>query len=601
MRTPDNRLSLSSGIMTTPMFSATIAVHDVDMGDILADRVASRNLTQSIPKRHDIQAIGRQLHYRFKILDHIRRSVSDPVHGEKLVSKFRNLAEALENERAVAIPADILADSAFHNAWRALLNDNTAYRGKRTNGHADDLEQNYACNKLLHPLAVALLAYRMGGPINAASTPHAHQWKLPDQSAPESDQQNIHMEGENECIFYDHRVTLVWEEVNGDSRGVSGEHHVFRSGEGSGSKPLKTASVVNQSQVAASTILYDQKNAALVYESQESDAVRHSLSLDFVVETTDDDILGLVGTPTSPQITLTELRLGYPMPGYSHHFHRLLFSPDSLGVIASKLSDINTVTSLPTCLPVQDQFLDKRSAWYQENQIYIPPDIPMEFDICISGYTSTAAFLHRLTLRARRDVHLRIGGDLFPQDAIEDNRECARRYIRDMPSTQVMERLRQYESALVTTPFIESDMLPTTQLHNLACKIEQKCWELMGAGFIDPTGVLESLPCFVSALGKALNGPKEIHRVATLQGYSDDLQIYRTRCLFLFWCADWLARYEPIPGLCMLPEADEVIRELRTADFWSDTMMLLRNWVAWGLFVESLMHLPNEFVVKRVA
>jgi hypothetical protein len=159
------------------------------------------------------------------------------------VREFSSLAENLENAKAIAVPTEIPTGPSCENAWQATLN------GTSREGDHGDVQKDDVLNHLLHPLFIALLAYRMGGPINAGKIlPYAHQCKLPDQSAAEDDPQNFHMEGDNKSIFADHRITLVWEEIHGQSKGASREHHVFMSGSGSGSAPLKIASSFTQVQ-----------------------------------------------------------------------------------------------------------------------------------------------------------------------------------------------------------------------------------------------------------------------------------------------------------------------------------------------------------------
>jgi hypothetical protein len=590
--------------MANQKFSASLGGLNTKLGNIIATRIASHDLTRTHDslKKQDTQTAGRQLHYRYEILESIRRGGSNSVQGDKLAGIFRDLAETLENERAVAIPAETPAGFNFQDAWQAMLDGSIDCHSKLQPEYTGIRQQNYISEKLLHPLSVALLAYRMGGPINTVTTPHAHQWKLPEQSVTASDLQNFHMEGENASIFCGHRLSLVWEESNGQSRGVSGNHHVFMSGKGSGSKSLKNASLINPSQMStASAVLYDVKNAALVYDCQEANAVRNSINLDFYVETMDDDILELLATPQGTPTTLTKLLLSYPIPKYSHHFHRLLFAPESLKAIVSKLPDISITPEPSDSLPTIHvcSVSEQAKAWHQDNIACIPPEVSMEHDIHISGgYASTAVSLHHLTRKAQRDIHLQIGHDLFPQDSIEENRECARQYIHDMPCAQVAHHLTQYEHALTTTPFVATEILSTKHLNALALKIQRKCWDLEGSGFIDHSSILSSLPCLVSALGQALDGPKEAQRVANLSVDPFDLQMYRTRCLYLFWCADWLTRCEPVHGSCMLPNADEVLSNLRTGGYRSDAVALLRNWVAWGMFVENL---PSGLVLQRVA
>jgi hypothetical protein len=138
-------------------------------------------------------------------------------------------------------------------------------------------------------------------------------------------------------------------------------------------------------------------------------------------------------------------------------------------------------------------------------------------------------------------------------------------------------------------------MLPTPQLHDITSKIARKGRELLVSRFIDPTSVLASLPFFANALSKALNGPKQVEVALEFHFNLLDLQIYRTRCLYLFLCADWLAQYsnEPFRGLYMLPDADEVIGETETNGHCFNAIQLLQNWIAWCLFMETLL------VIKR--
>jgi hypothetical protein len=499
------------------------------------------------------------------------------------------LAENLQNAKAIAVPTEIPTGPSCENAWQATLN------GTSREGDPGDVQRDDVLNHLLHPLFIALLTYRMGGPINAGTTlSHVHQWKLPDRSAPEDDPQNFHMEGDNKIIFADHRTTLVWKEIHGQSKGASRKHHIFMSGSGSGSTPFEIASSLTPSpKNTASVIFYDQRNAALVYECQEKDAVRHSLSLDFMLQTTDDDVFELFATPEATPTQLAALLLDRPIPNYGDYFDRILYGPASLGSIVSKLSQISME---PAPSAANGTLLGKANVWHKENNARVPPGICLAYDrkIC-SILMSNADFLYGLSWKAFRDLHIRIGYDMFPQNAIEEFRECARITIRDMSSSKVWERLAYYKSALGTTQFATSHMLPTPQLHDITSKIARKGRELLVSRFIDPTSVLASLPFFANALSKALNGPKQVEVALEFHFNLLDLQIYRTRCLYLFLCADWLAQYsnEPFRGLYMLPDADEVIGETETNGHCFNAIQLLQNWIAWCLFMETLL------VIKR--
>jgi hypothetical protein len=408
--------------MATGMLSATLVVHAADLEPILTSKVASRSLTLGFQKRYEDQtAAERRGNYRAKILSIISRAGSDRAQGDKLVRQFCNLVENLENAKAIAVPTEAPTGPSCENAWQATLND-TSREGDPGDVQKDDL--------LDHLL-------RMGGPIIAGTTlPHAHQWKLPDPSAAEDDPQKFHMEGDNKSIFADHRITLVWEEIHGQSKGASGEHHVFVSGSDSGSTPLKIASSFTPSpNNTVSVILHDQRNASLVYECQERDAVRHSLSLDFMLQTADDDVFELFATPEATPTKLAALLLGRPIPKYGDHFDSLLFGPASLGVVVSKLLEIDMKPALSAAIGT---LLDKANAWHKENNARVPPGICLEHDrrIC-SIPMSKADFLYGLSWKAFRDLHMRIGCYMYPQNAIEEFRKCARITIRDMSLSKV--------------------------------------------------------------------------------------------------------------------------------------------------------------------
>jgi hypothetical protein len=169
--------------MATGMLSATLAVHAADLEPILTSKIASRSLTLGFQKRYEDQtAAERRENYRAKILSIRSRAGSDRAQGDKLVRQFCNLVENLENAKAIAVSTEVLTGPSCENAWQATLNDTSR------EGDPGDVQKDDLLDHLLHPLFIALLAYRMGGPINAGTTlPHAHQWKLPDPSAAEDD------------------------------------------------------------------------------------------------------------------------------------------------------------------------------------------------------------------------------------------------------------------------------------------------------------------------------------------------------------------------------------------------------------------------------
>jgi hypothetical protein len=597
---------------------AGIVVRPQDCSRLIGDRIACRNITHVAREKSVTKTLEENRRYKAKVLEVLLKTAADPETGNELTKKFLNLAESLEHVKGVAIPAefDMIDDSdedVLRDAGRVMFHGDSTYSGRLLALSPPGLlQQHFIFQGLLHPLFVALLAYQMGGPINAANTAYAHQWKLPDQSLSDSDMKNFHMEGDNGdiLIFDDHRITLVWEEHNGKPRGPSGKHHLFLSGQGSGAQPLKTASLMSSDKgKASSVILYDAKSSALVYECQDPEAVRHSISLDFHTHTMTDDVLDLLATsePTTldlESITLSDLLLSFPVSNYSNHFHRILFSPDSLQAIISKLSsiDISATQLIPLSPPATQQpFLQRLEDYKRDNHSHIPRDIlSLEKDIFISGtYTSTSRFLEKLCQKARRDVHLPLGWDLVPQNPIEENREWARKIIRNLPGTLIHQRFAKQAPALTRVSYNTNDLLSTGQLQNLATGIEKRYLEVIGNGFIDESSVLPSMPSFVAALGSALNGPKEIQACAEPRVDEQDLQMYRTRSLYLFWCADWLENYlgEAIPGPFMIVKANSKEVEKMKGEMGLMARALLRNWAAWGCLMEVLP--SGEFCIRQ--
>ncbi len=207
--------------------------------------------------------------------------------------------------------------------------------------------------------------------------------------------------------------------------------------------------------------------------------------------------------------------------------------------------------------------------------------------------------MEKVCLKACRDVHLPIGINIAPQSPIDEQREYARKYIRDQPVGSAHCKLAQYARILITRAYTSADLLPTSGIRAIGQRLETRCLELTSAGFIDPAFLLPAIGSFSSTLGNVLDGIKEIS-VSTEPWLTDsDLQIFRTRCIYLFWSADWLARYlaRPHKGPMMVRDVqeEEIVKLGEEAGYMAQA--LLRNWVAWGLFVEGLPQ--GGFVIRR--
>ena len=88
---------------------------------------------------------------------------------------------------------------------------------------------------------------------------------------------------------------MVWETRDGKTRGPSGNHSVFLTGE---TQPQQLVAVSAQDQdhtYSPVTILYDSSGAALYYDCQDLDAVRKSISLDFHLNVITDNDIQLMG------------------------------------------------------------------------------------------------------------------------------------------------------------------------------------------------------------------------------------------------------------------------------------------------------------------
>jgi hypothetical protein len=572
---------------------------DANAYAIIADRIAPRTFTREARSRLDGPKLQRVEQYRKQILARLREACPTDEIANEAVTKFRDLAEHLQHTQAVVIVTggqDVSDEDGYglRDAWRSLLNDDAAYGGRFVRCPEQLAAEPSMLQGLFHPLLIALLAYRMGGAVNAVLTTQARQWKLPEQSQSEDGLENFHTEGNEDDFLSGHRMALVWEERDGKTRGVSGTHHVFRGSEGFQSHALETIGHLDEAEaVLPMTMIYDSKNATIMYQCLEKDAVRHSISLDFSLVAPDDEVNLLSNRSEVVHLepTLGGLLVDFPTSRYYHYFHKLLFEDDSVHAIVRKLCCLKVSKFTGSASQNEDTLLRRCELYSQDNTAMIPPDIlNLADDVSLScRIYPSALYRSALILKARRDVHLTLGADLIPQDAIEDNRECARKYIRNMPGVEVEKRLERYAQDLSNTSHSYGDLIPTKVLQSMATTIELGAVEATANGFIDKTCVLISLPSFVVALGQALNGPKAAHMEPTPQIDGLDLQIYRTRCLYLFWCADWLLEYlrTAKQGLCpMEVEAVCMAYVLKTLKLMASK--LLRNWVAWGMFVETI-------------
>ncbi|CAA9959022.1 hypothetical protein PTMSG1_02550 [Pyrenophora teres f. maculata] len=581
-------------------FHAAIYVPADIRGYIVTDRVACRRHTRVLAEApKDVRVTARREKYQRNMMNVLLAACADvgafsQKHAVELVQKFVAIAQMLERSKAVGFLL-----GAVEPANEAVENDLVAdaypspveHPGERT-----CCTPNSAHEYLLHPLLVALLAFQLGGPVNAAFTTHELEWKLPDDTT--SDMPTFYSEGDTGDLFHEFRITRVWETYEGRTVGPSGNHSVFMTGEATPQPLLDLSAHGEGTSSSPVTILYDPRHAALYYDCQDSAAVRRGVSLDFHLNTLTDDILRLLSPPSSEtssgKLTLSKLVTEFPILNYTSHFHDLLFNSDSLVAMLTKLSTI-TIPPRSNLSGDSQRLREERfEAYKNDNWAHLPQEVKlMESDICLEGtYPTPMNFLNSVTLKARRDVHLPIGMDLFPHTLIAENMEWARKFIRDMSKDTISKRLSCYAHSLVETAYCTKDLISTPNMREVARLFEVSCLELTAFGFVGESLQLLSMAALVHALGVAIDGLKEVQLSTEPWIEETDLQIYRTRCLYFFWCVDLFVCFleKPVMGpftTIGVETAKSKIEDIKK-EVYPLAKRLLRNWVAWSLFVDSL-------------
>jgi len=586
-----------------------VAIHvpaDV-RGRTVTDRVACRRHTRvfaEVPK--DARTTAGRAEYQRNIVNVLLAACADieafsQEHSAELVQKFVTLAELLEDSKAVGFLFDVA--SSVEPVEKGAKNDvvTSAYPspvedpGQRTCSTPEPAHE-----PLLHPLLIALLAFQLGGPVNAAFTTHEIEWKLPAETT--STIATLYSEGDTGNLFDDFRITRVWETRDGKTIGPSGRHSVFLTGDAT-PQPLVRLGMHEKDGISSPiTIVYDSRQAALYYDCQDPDAVRQGVSLDFHLNMLTDDVLRLMAAPStgaSPitsrrKLNLSNLVTEFPIPNYTAHFHDLLFNPESLTGILTKLSTITIPPRLNLSENSRRLHEERFEAYKKDNWAHLPPEVKlMESDIRLEGtYCTPEIFLDTVVLKARRDIHLPIGMDLFPQTIIAENMEWARKFIRDMPRDRISTRLLDYAQALFETAYCTTDLVSTPNIRKLAEAVRVSCLELTAFGLVGGALQLPSIAALIQALGNAIDGLKEVQLCAEPWVEEADLQIYRTRCLYLFWCVDSVLCLleKPVMGPFMTLDVEVVESRVKAVQggMYRVAKKLLRNWVAWGLFVDSL-------------
>ncbi|KAF1833454.1 hypothetical protein BDW02DRAFT_527572 [Decorospora gaudefroyi] len=594
-------------------FHALLQVPEIMNGPIITERVACRDHTRLLKPKSE-PALARKNEYRHTMLHEFAAACASDSSAQaqaipfaEMLQKFVALADALDKSKAVAFLLGT-ADSVH-----AADSEEKEAAAKMYLSPPREKFCSLRCHDILHPLLVALVAFRLGGPVNATFSIHEHEWKLPvdaDNHVPA-----FYSEGDTADLFDEFRITVVWEMRDDKKTALSGTHSVFLSGD---AVPRPVAAVGPQSKettTAPITIVYSSGQAALYYDSVDPDAVRKSISADFHLNTLTDEDIRLVGTTSKTtsqgRLSLTELVTSFPIEDYNTIFHNLLFDTVSLDKIVTALSTLTVPPPPPPSPDTRQQSLELRFEQYKkDNWAHLPPEIKiLETDIHLRGIHATPGhFLQSLVLKARRDIHLPIGMNLFPQNPLEETIEPARKFIRDLPEALISRRIANYASALIDREYTAEDLLSPRRINQLAQALEHCCLQLISTGFIHDAFGLPSIAALARVFGAAIDGIKEVQMRPEPWIEAVDLNIYRTRCLYLFWCVDWLVCYllKPLPGPCMTVDVGEgsaqfqvVMGQLRRArgEYLKFGIALLRNWVAWGLLVDSLPQ--GGFTVRR--
>lgn len=194
-------------------FQIGFVVPQHEGGSIITERVAARQITQTIEERQD-PGLAAKNTYRNEFVKRLRAACMENEEGTALAKKFLILAHTLEHSKALALPAVYTASSENDTAtsdasWKTTVNEPCALGGKPLHNQSDALRHRNTQAGIIHPLIIAILSFRMGGAINAVCSGYAHQWRLPGQTESAMHVQNFHMEGDVGDMFDDHRVTLV--------------------------------------------------------------------------------------------------------------------------------------------------------------------------------------------------------------------------------------------------------------------------------------------------------------------------------------------------------------------------------------------------------
>ncbi|OAL52949.1 hypothetical protein IQ07DRAFT_584949 [Pyrenochaeta sp. DS3sAY3a] len=238
-------------------------------------------------------------------------------------------------------------------------------------------------------------------------------------------------------------------------------------------------------------------------------------------------------------------------------------------------------------LPTSEPFSQTRSK----------PNYPKRLNpvitVPVSGlYTNSKEFLTTLIVKAKSEACLSLGSNLQTWDI-----EAAKGFFENLLDEVYSDRLNDHAAVLTKEEYSDRDLLPTTVMCEAAEAIHKDCQILIALGCRDADSIMPCVAALALSLGKALHENKAEHTAeapAVPSTQSLDFQVFGTRCLYLFWCAEWLSGY--LVGSREENEEKGMIKYMESA-IWNMAAVrrstaciagsLLRNWVAWRMFTEE--------------
>lgn len=588
----------------------TTAIRACDQGKLVTDRVSSHHYTRSLTEHvnHERRIQEREEQYRCFIVNSLRSACPDETTLDVYMKNFRDLADILKSACAIEFPNQPHVDEVLASEYSEAIdttNENPASAYLCLAQHPDLLQSISTHQGFLHPLFISLLAYQMGGPVNAATTAYGHDWRKSEGS---TDLPAFHMEGDSGDILDDYRMTFAWERRGDTMKRLSGDHHIFLTGDTTPRQLAVVRSTAEKNDNSAVAIIYDAKNVALYYECEDAAATRSSISLDFHVSRLTNDDLVILNLPPRTEteledLTLSQLLTNFPIHDYVSHFHRLLFSPSSIRCIFAALDTLTIPSPNPALQTATPSLKHRYTRWHADNLSHIPRSLTtMPRKPLLGVYPTLTAFQHRLAFEMQLDMHRSLGVNLFPSTLTAAHREAARKWIRDLPGDAVFARLKPYVAGLSRNfPVTREGVLGTGVVRWFAGFVERKCLEVVARGDVRVGGgaLVYAIGALARAIGNAVDGLKEVDVVPEPWVDEHDLWIFRARCVYLFWCADWVAGFLA-QGLGTNGDGDlEMEREKEKREMRGVAVSLLGNWMAWACVVEGLPGRP--FRVRKPA